>query len=301
MTKNVLISGGSGLVGTAIMDLLISKGYTVALLSRSAGAGKTRRFQWDIDAKTIDPEAIEFADIIIHLAGENVSSKRWSAKQKKRIVDSRVESTKLLYEAIKASTKKPELFISASAVGYYGYKDPQNAAIESDSSGDDFLARTVDLWEGEVKKFEALTIPTIRVRIGVVIAPKGGLLKSILPFVKWGLAAPIGSGKQFVPWIELSDLAQLFYFVMTKEKPAKVYNAVAPEFLTNKDLMRALAQKMNKPFFLPPVPSFMIRLLYGEMGDIILFGKKVSSEKVRSDGFRFKSTSLEEVIKNYPI
>jgi uncharacterized protein (TIGR01777 family) len=301
MAKNVLISGGTGLVGKAIASLLEEKGYRVAFLSRNLSSEDHRFYYWDIVAGTLDPKAIEFADIIIHLAGENISAKSWSKDQKRKIIESRVKSTELLFEKMKASSKKPSLFISASAVGYYGIEPSTEEAREEDKPGDDFLAKTVQMWENAVLKIEELAIPTIRLRFGVVISEQGGFLSSIVWPVKLGIGSPVGSGDQYIPWIELSDLAALIHFVLTLDKPKKVYNAVAPEHISNRELMRTLAKKMNKPFFFPAIPSFMIRLLFGEMGDIILFGKKVSSDRISSEGFSFKYKSFEEAISNYKL
>ncbi len=301
MAKNILISGGTGLVGKALASLLEAKGYQVAFLSRKEDKNDPRFYYWDINKGIIDQEVIEFADIIIHLAGENVSAGRWTKDQKRKIIESRVNSTEFLYQTIKASPKKPSLFISASAVGYYGINPSLEEAKEEDQPGDDFLAKTVQMWENAVLKIEGLAIPTIRLRFGVVISEDGGFLSSVLWPVKLGIGSPVGSGEQYIPWIELSDLAALIDFVLTLDKPKKVYNAVAPEHITNKELMRTLAKKMNKPFFFPAIPSFIIRLLFGEMGDIILFGKKVSSESIQSEGFSFKYKSFEEAISNYKL
>jgi len=277
---------------------LEAKGYRVALLSRRKEKNDPRFFYWDVDKGIIDQEAIEFADIIIHLAGENVSAGRWTKNQKRKIIESRVKSTELLYQAIKASPKKPSLFISASAVGYYGIDPSSDEAKEEDPPGDDFLAKTVVMWENEVLKIEELAVPTIRLRFGVVISEHSRFLSKIARPIKWGIGSPVGSGDQYVPWIELSDLAALIYYVLTLDKPKKVYNAVAPEHITNKELMRTMAKKMNKPFFFPAIPSFMIRLLFGEMGDIILFGKKVSSKRIQAEGFSFRYKTFKEAISN---
>lgn len=301
MIKNVLISGGSGLVGNALTRFLLNKGYKVAILSRSVKSEGDLSFKWDVDAQTIDKEAVEFADLIIHLAGENVSSKRWSPKQKKKIIDSRVKSTKLLYKAIEKADKKPELFISASAVGYYGFEDQDIAAKEDDKPGRDFLAETVKLWEEEVMKIENLGLETIRLRLGVVIAKEGGFLNAVKIPVKFGIGSAVGSGEQFIPWIEMEDLVRMIYYVMKMENPESVYNAVAPESVSNKDLMRTLAKKMRKPFFFPTVPAFMIRLLFGEMGDIVLKGKRVSSDKIEKEGFKFKHHTFSDAIKDYDL
>jgi len=298
MGLSILITGGTGLVGTELQSLFRKKGHDVAVLSRSRTKRKNTFF-WDVVQQEIDIEAIEFADIIIHLAGENVSRKRWTAAQKKKIIDSRVKSTNLLREGIKKAKKKPRLFISASAVGYYGLEPTEKESIETDSPGSDFLAKTVVEWEERVLKIEELGIKTIRLRLGVVIAEKGGFLSRIKNIVNWGLASPVGSGTQFVAWIEISDLCNMFEFVINNETSHSVYNAVAPENITNRELMRVMAKEMKRPFILPSVPAFMIRLLYGEMGDIVLYGKKVSSKRIEEEGFSFKFRHFDVLMKNY--
>lgn len=299
MAKNILISGGSGLVGAELSHFLKSRGYNVAILSRRESSTKGLVFKWDLNTRYIDAEAIEFADIIIHLAGEGVAAKRWSSKQKKKIIDSRVKSTELLFEQVKKAKKKPELIISASAVGFYGHKPSDHVFVEEDASGSDFLSQVVRAWEESVMAFEDIGIRTMRIRIGVVLAKNGGFLEPLKKIVRFGLAAGVGSGRQFIPWIELSDLARIFHFAVEGRLSGSVYNAVAPEFITNKELMRSLARHMKRPFFLPNIPSFILRLLYGEMAEIILYGNRVSSEKIRSEGFEFQFTSFDAVMEEY--
>jgi uncharacterized protein (TIGR01777 family) len=298
MALSILITGGTGLVGTQLQSLFRDKGYNVAVLSRSRSKGK-HSFFWNVELQEMDKEAIEFADVIIHLAGENVSRKRWTAAQKKKIIDSRVKSTKLLEEGIKKAKKKPNLFISASAVGYYGLEPTDKESVEVDSPGNDFLAKTVVEWEESVLKIEELGIKTIRLRLGVVIAKEGGFLSKIKNIVNWGLASPVGSGKQFVAWIEISDLCSMFDYLINNETSYSVYNAVAPENITNRELMKVMAKEMSRPFIMPAVPAFAVRLLYGEMGDIILYGKKVSSKRIEEEGFSFKYRHFDELMKSY--
>lgn len=298
MALSILITGGTGLVGSHLQDLFSEKGYEVAVLSRSKSKSG-HSFFWNIDLQEMDTEAIEFADVIIHLAGENISSKRWTEKQKRKIIDSRVKSTELLKEGIRKAKNKPKLFISASAVGYYGLEPSDRESSEDDLPGGDFLAKTVVLWEDSVLQIEALGVETIRLRLGVVIAEKGGFLSKLKSIVNWGLASPVGSGKQFVAWIEISDLCRMFDFLINNETSHTVYNAVAPENITNRELMKVMANKMSRPFIMPAVPAFAVRLLYGEMGDIILYGKKVSSKRIEMAGFSFKFTHFDKLAKSY--
>lgn len=292
MIKNVLITGGTGLVGTAVRNLLVSKGYNVAVLSRQSQIDGGKTFYWDYENGILDQEAIDFADVIIHLAGENISSKRWTPKQKKKIIDSRVKTTELLYSAVEKSQSKPQKIISSSAIGYYGSVTSNHIFTEEDGCGNDFLARTVVEWENAVDKFNDLGMATTKLRLGVVMSLKGGALPKMLSPVKMGIASPLGSGNQYVPWIALDDLARLFLFVIEKKDAASVYNAVNPQHITNKELMRYFADKYHRLFIPFGVPAILFKMLFGEMAVILLEGSRVSADKIEKEGFRFNQNEI---------
>lgn len=294
MRRNVLITGGTGLVGKAIGDLLTSKGFTVAVLSRQKHILGVKSFYWDYENRILDEKAIVFADIIIHLAGENISSKRWSEKQKKKIVDSRVKTTELLYSAVQKSEYKPSLIISASAIGYYGSTTSDAIYKEEDDPGTDFLAQTVVAWENAVDKFADLGLRVTKLRLGVVMSLEGGALPKMLAPLKFGFALPLGSGNQYVAWIALEDLARLFLFVIEKENAAKVYNAVHPQQITNKQVMQYLARKKQRIYIPLAIPSFVFKLRFGKMAVILLEGSRVSAKKLEAEGFRFLRNEIME-------
>lgn len=302
MNENVLISGGTGLVGKAIIQNLEAAGYQVAVLSRNQGLKDLKSFYWDYENGKLEEAAIDFADIIIHLAGENISNKRWSKHQKEKIIDSRVKTTDLLFNALQKKPKKLKAFISASAIGYYGSYTSEKIFQEEDGAGDDFLAETVRQWEASVQQIAQLNIPTAILRLGVVMSDKGGALTKMLKPVEMGFGASLGSGKQWVPWIELNDLARLFYFVLhhklMNQTPSKalIYNAVSPNYISNAQLMKSLAKAKRKPFFMPAVPAFMLKLIFGEMSTILLEGSRVSSERILGEGFEFNTTEIAELI-----
>ncbi len=298
MAKNILITGGTGLVGQELSKLLIAKDYNVAVLSRSKPTQGVKSFYWDYEKGILDEEAIEFADVIIHLAGENIASKRWTRSQKQRILDSRVKTTDLLFSKTKEAIKKPGMFISASAVGFYGMEASDKVFTEEDNPGKDFLAKTAESWEKGVEKFRRIGIQTAILRIGVVLSGKGGALTKMMIPVKLGMGAGLGSGKQYMPWIEISDLSRMFLFVIENYTSDSIYNAVAPNHINNYDYMKTFSHAMNKPFFLPNVPSFVMRLMLGDMSDILLKGNKVSSEKIQAAGFSFNFTRVEDVIQS---
>lgn len=303
MKLKVLISGGTGMVGQAITDLLLKKNYEVFVLSRQKKQIGVKSFYWDYEKNEIDQEAIENADIIIHLAGENISGKKWSFEQKKKIIASRVQTTNLLKMAIEKSKNKPKAFLSASAIGYYGSFTSEQVFSEEDQAGKDFLADTVVKWEESVGHIRELGIPTAALRIGVVMSPKGGALPKMLMPVKFGVGSPLGNGKQWVPWISLSDLARMFVFVMEqkllKEPSPKmqIYNAVSPTHMTNAQMMKQLAKAVKRPYFFPAVPAFVFKLMFGEMSVILLEGSRVSSNKILEEGFSFYVLEIEALFK----
>jgi uncharacterized protein (TIGR01777 family) len=291
--KNILITGGSGLVGKQITALLESKGYVVAWLSRSAQA--RTHFLWDVTAQTIDPQAMKWADAVIHLAGEGVAEKRWTAARKKNILDSRTQSTQLLYSAIEQAEQKPLAFISASAIGYYGFQTGATLVEESSPAGTDFLADVVIAWEQEVKKIEALAVRCVLLRIGIVLDAKGGALGEML---KPPVAAPLGSGDQWMSWIHVADLAKLFVFALEKNTLQGIYNAVGPQPATNQQLTKEAAAAKGKLYLGIGVPGFVLQLVLGEMAAMVLGGNRVSSQKIQKAGFEFEFPELKGALRN---
>lgn len=301
MKLKILITGGTGLVGQELTKLLEINNYEVSHLSRNPSKSSRKSFFWNPENDEIDQNAVEYSDVIIHLAGENISSKRWSDKQKAKIINSRTQSTQLLEKAIKSAIKKPIAFISASASGYYGGQTSDKIYLEGDKPGNDFLAETVERWEGSVKKITDIGIPTAILRLGLVMSHKGGALPKLLPIIKMGLGSAIGNGKQWMPWISIEDLARMFLFVLEQklipEKPLQpiIYNAVGVEHINNKDFMKRIAKAIHRPFFFPNVPSFVFKILFGEMSIIVLNGSRISSEKIITEGFEFKDTKIEDL------
>ncbi|NQW37505.1 MAG: TIGR01777 family protein [Flavobacteriales bacterium] len=297
MKSNILITGGSGFVGAEVACQLVLNGYQVAILSRQDKPSGIKRFIWDIEKSWVDPDAILFADVIIHLAGENISSKRWTKKQKQVILESRKHTTEILYNAIKISKSRPELIISASAVGYYGTQKSDVIFTETSQQGAGFLAETVAKWEQSVALFQELNIRTVIFRMGVVMSPEGGaLIKMLLP-LKLGFATPVGNGNQYVPWISLNNLSRLFLFSIETKTINGIFNAVSPIHFTNKSLMQEIAKIKAKPFFNIGVPALLLKFIYGEMSEVILQGNRISSDKIIGYGFEF-SDDLNNVFIN---
>ncbi|MFC2111614.1 TIGR01777 family oxidoreductase, partial [Bacteroidota bacterium] len=222
---------------------------------------------------------------------------RWTKSQKKKIIDSRVKSCNLLFEKIKNSKKKPDVFISASAIGFYGSFTSDDIFDEESQSGNDFLAETVVKWEESVEQIKSLGIRVVKLRTGVVFSKNGGALPKMMKPITMGFGSAIGSGKQYVPWIEIRDLARMYLLVIENPEMNTVYNAVSPNHIINYDLTKTLAKSLNKAFFMPRIPSIFMKLAFGEMSSILLEGSRVSSNKIQEAGFEFKFKSIEDVMK----
>lgn len=292
--KNILITGGSGLIGKNITQLLESEGHALAWLSRNPKKYAQKSFSWDIEKKSIDHAAIEWADGIIHLAGEGVAEKRWTPDRKIAILESRTHSTSLLHEAIQHASKKPEFFISASAVGFYGFDTEDKLVDENTKPGTDFLAQVVIAWENEVKKIADLGLRTVLLRIGIVLDKDGGALKEMM---KPPIAAPLGSGNQWMSWIAIDDLVRMFSFAVNDKKLSGSYNAVGPNPATNAELTKAAAKHAGKTYIGLGVPGFGLKLILGEMAMMVLGGNKVSSKKIQEAGFEFTYPKLDGAMK----
>lgn len=293
----ILITGGSGLVGKHLSQLLSFNGHQVAHLSRSHKSNEPYpTFVWDIRAGTIDEQAFKGIDYIIHLAGAGVADKKWTAQRKQVIIDSRVESIKLLHHYVGRVGVKLKSFISASAIGYYGMDAGAIPLTEDSPSGNDFLAEVVRLWENEADTFKSLT-KVAKVRIGVVLSSEGGAMKEIAKPIKLYAGAPLGSGRQMMSWVHIEDLCRIFQYVLEKELEG-TYNATAPNPVTNEALTKSLAKALDKPLILPKVPAFAIELMMGEMAGMILGGSNVMSDKIQSQGFEFKFSNIDHAVKS---
>ncbi|MEP1095044.1 MAG: TIGR01777 family oxidoreductase [Cyclobacteriaceae bacterium] len=295
--QRILITGGTGLVGQRLSELLVENHFEVSHLSRHPTKGTHESFHWNVEKGEIDKEAIKNSDIIIHLAGASVAGKRWTKKWKQEIYDSRINATRLLVEAIRNHNSRLQHFISASAIGYYGWDTKENLVDENSEKGKGFLADVVADWEGEVSNLNEFGVRNSIVRVGIVLSDKGAALVEMTKPIKLGVGAPLGSGKQFMSWIHLDDLCQLFIH-MIKNEETGVFNAVSPNPVTNKDFTKQLAKELNKPLILPNVPSFALRLLVGEMQVMLTGGNKVSSKKIEQTGFDFQYPSLHSALKN---
>jgi len=296
---HILISGGSGLVGKALCTKLRDKGHDVAILSRNKDIRASHKsFYWDPESNEIDPEAITTSDYIIHLAGANIAEKSWTPKRKNVLLESRVRSAKLIFNEVKRQNKNLKAFISASAIGYYGLITSERIFSEGDRPADDFLGRTCQKWEEAANQFCELGVRTTILRTGLVLDKQGGALSKMLIPVKMGLASPLGNGKQYLPWIHIDDLCEIYIKAIEDNTMKGAYNAVAPEHHTNLSFTKTLAQVLKKPFWFPNIPTFLIKSLLGEMSMLLLTGSRISASKLLSTGYTYKFPKLDKALIN---
>lgn len=297
LMATILITGGTGFIGTRLGRFLKTRGYTVTLLSRSGQhSNEFPAYFWDIRKQIIDPTAILTADHIIHLAGENIGAKRWTEERKKGIISSRILPTRLLFDALSKTNHKPKSIITASAIGYYGAVTSDHIFTENDPAANGFLGNTCRQWEREADKFTELNIRTVKLRMGMVLDKTSGTLTRLQHLANLNMNAPLGKGSQYMPWIHIEDLCYMYLKAVEDETMAGVYNAVAPEYVTNTLFMKTLAKTMHKPFWPLHVPSPLVRLALGEMAEMVLEGSRVSAEKIMASGFDFRYPTLQKAL-----
>jgi uncharacterized protein (TIGR01777 family) len=299
MKTKILITGASGMIGKTLTPMLLEAGYEVAHLSRHAKPNAAvPTFVWKPDQFEMDSEALTGVDYVIHLAGAGIADKNWSKARKKLIIDSRTQTTETIGRALAARDMKLKGFISASGINFYGTATTELIHTETDPPGNDFTAECVIAWEKSVDAISAQAERTIKLRISLVLGLDGGALVKLAKPIKMGFGAAIGSGKQFVPWIHVNDVCRLFVFLLEHPELSGVFNGVAPEHVTNKGLTKAIAKQLNKSLWLPNVPSFLMRIFFGEMASLVLNGSRASSELIQEKGFDFQHPTLESALKN---
>tara|TARA_B100000787_G_scaffold162672_1_gene143652 strand:- start:51853 stop:52791 length:939 start_codon:yes stop_codon:yes gene_type:complete len=293
--KRVLITGGTGLIGKRLSFLLKSKGYEVRILSRREQPdGEYKTFIWNIKDLSINDNAFKDLEFIIHLAGAGIADKRWSKKRKKEIINSRVESTNLLYNTIKRLKTPLKGFISASATGYYGSTTTKTIFKETDKAGTDFLGKVCRLWEKSIFKFKEDKIRTVALRTGIVLSKNGGALKKM----RTPVITPLGDGKQHMPWIHIDDLCELYIKAIEDDRFEGAFNAISSDHQSNISFSKAVAKIYKYPFLSIGAPKFILRFVFGEMSTIILNGSRISANKIKQTGFKFKFNNLNDALKN---
>lgn len=290
---NILITGGTGFIGSTITKFFLQQNNYITILSR----GRSKVLKPVRVIESINQiNTNEKINIIINLAGSSIN-KKWNKTYKEILISSRVEVTKSLITLIKALKEKPDLLISASAIGYYGTQN--NKYLDETSSYiDDFTNELCNLWELEAQKAQELGVRTCITRLGVVLGKNGGVLEKILPLFKLGLGGNIGSGKQFFSWIHLDDVIGIFNFLISNKEQKGIYNLTSPSPTTNSQFTKALSRTLKRPDFFT-VPSFLIKMVFGEMGDkLLLNGSAVYPKKLLDNGYEFKFKTIESALKN---
>jgi hypothetical protein len=294
----VLITGGTGLVGTHLRIKLQEMGYEVAILSRTKrNETKLLTYTWDYNKDEIDKDAINTSDYIIHLAGVNLGEKRWTSKRKQLIFDSRIKSAELIYNNIDKGNNRLRAFITASAIGYYDAITSDKELNETEPPSDDFLGQTCKKWEQVADRFTDIGIRAVKIRTGVVLAKQGGALSKIIIPIKMGIGSAIGDGNQYLPWIHIDDLCSIYIKAIEDTQMIGAFNAVAPEHKTNKQFIETIAHNLDKPLWFPKIPAIAIKVILGKMSEMILTGSRISSDKIRNSGFVFRYPNLESALE----
>ncbi|MBT4931352.1 MAG: TIGR01777 family protein [Flavobacteriales bacterium] len=292
----VLITGGSGMIGTALTKLLLDAGHRVSHLSRNPVSkdGYTA-YKWDLDQDFIDLEAFKGVDTIIHLAGSEIVDHKWTEEWKKVIVDSRVKTANLLHKTMLDNDLQIEQFISASGISYYAMDVFDEQLNEDSPAGKTFLADVCVSWEAAADQFGDCASKVVKLRIGMVLEKGLGVLRTIEPVVKGFLGAGLGTGKQSMNWIHMNDVCRMFEHTVS-ERLTGVYNAVGPESADNQEFMQTLADVMSRAIFLPNIPETLISLIFGQKAVLVLEGSPLSSHKIEETGFHFDYPTLNTAL-----
>ena len=294
---NVLVSGSTGLVGSAVVQALTAKQHRVTRLVRTAAAPGTAAVSWDPAAKRLPAQALEGLDAVVHLAAENIATGRWSAAKKAAIRNSRVQGTRVLCEALSQLNDPPSVLVSASAIGYYGSRGDR-VMREDSRPGDDFLAHVCQDWEAATQAAAARGIRVVRLRLGVVMARQGGALRKMLTPFKLGLGGVMGSGQQYVSWVSLDDVAGIVLHALRDESLSGPVNAVAPHPVTNAELTKTLGRVLKRPTK-AWMPTPVVRVIFGEMGDALLLSSaRVEPARLQASGYAFKHPELEGALRD---
>ena len=295
-TKTIAITGASGMVGSALSDLLLQRGDRAIAITRGEGAGYDDCIRWNPETGLLNPSRLERVDAVVHLAGENIAAGRWNEGLKRRIRNSRVQGTRSLVDSLAKLETRPKTLICASAIGFYGDRG-ETTLTEASAAGTGFLAEVCSEWEAEAVRAEDLGVRVVCVRIGVVLSPRGGALnRMLLPF-RMGVGGNIGNGRQYWSWIGLNDLARVFAYCLDNPEIRGPVNAVSPNCMTNADFTKAVGSVLHRPTVLP-LPAFAAKLVLGEMADeLLLASVRVKPEKLLSAGFQFQQPDLKQCLQ----
>lgn len=296
--RTVLITGASGYISGHLQQKLRTQGYQVRTLTTNMLKSNVEDcFYWNPENQDINRKAFDAVDYIIHLAGTNIGAGRWNKNRKQEILDSRVNTTRFLFEKVQLYKIPLKAFITASATGFYGTVTSDTVFDEESPAAHDFLGNTCFLWENEAERFQnELGIRTAKIRTGIVLSNDAPALKKMLMPVKLGLGSPLGSGKQYMPWIHIDDLCEIYLKAIENKSFSGAYNAVAPQHITNREMMKTLSKILKKPFWFPAVPAFILKILFGEMADILLKGSRVEPKKLIEAGFEYRFPEVGQIL-----
>lgn len=296
---NILITGGTGLIGQHLTKILLDKGHVISYLSRKKeDIPGVKVYQWDIEKGFIEDTALKDIDYIIHLAGAGIADKRWTEKRKQEIIDSRIKPILLLNRYLQAQKTKLKAFISSSGISYYGTDTGETILDENSPAGNDYLANCTKMWEAETQKFTQAD-RVVSLRTGVVLSEKGGALAKLIQPVKFGLGSPLGDGRQWMSWIHIEDMCRLYTQAIEDEKMQGSYNAVAPNPVRNEDMTSVAAEVLRRPLWLPNVPAFVLKLIFGELATVVLGGNNVNNRRVAEElSFSYKFPLLKGALED---
>lgn len=284
------------MIGRRLTELLLARGHNVRHLARSGDHSVVDTYLWNVGEKKFDRDALKDTDAIIHLAGENIGAKRWTQKRKREILESRVQSTRLLGDALVNYPNNVTTYIGASAIGYYG-DTGATLVTEKSPSGKGFLAEVARQWENEHSSIATPSRRVVIVRTGIVLSEREGALEPMERQTRLGIGSPLGDGDQFMSWVHLDDHCKAIIHLLEHAELAGTFNSVAPHPVTNAQFMKTLASVLHRPYFMPRVPSWLLNLLLGEMAALVLEGCNASSDKLKSTGYEFSHTRLENALK----
>ncbi|MEO8589886.1 MAG: TIGR01777 family oxidoreductase [Flavobacteriales bacterium] len=293
----ILITGGTGLIGRALTKALLADGHVVRHLSRRPTDDKgVPAFAWDLARGYVDPAALHQVDHIVHLAGAGIADKRWTKQRVRELIDSRAGSSRLLWRVARESGNLPKSFISSAGIGYYGAIASAHVFNENDPPASDTIGRISLEWETGVDVWSSVC-RVVKLRTPMVLAREGPLARLSAP-TRWGLGAPIGSGRQWMPWVHIDDLVRVYQLAIADDRLRGAYNVNASDQPVNHDFMRGIAKALRKPFFLPAVPGFALKLALGELACILLEGSRADNERLLGTGFRFQQDTLEKALND---
>lgn len=300
MAETVLITGGTGMIGQRLTQLLLAKGYQVAYLSREQQSiPNVKIYRWNIEKKFLEEGALREVDYIVHLAGAGIADQRWSSKRKQEIIKSRTQSIELIARRLQERPYNVKACVSASGIGFYGADTGDTRVSEQSVSGSDFVAHVTKHWEKSVELIDTMGIRTVKLRTGIVLSTEGGALPKMALPVQWGVGAPLASGKQWISWIHIDDLCRLYIEAMENPQWHGIYNAVASTPVTNETFTRQVAEVLHRPLWLPNIPSVVLKTLFGEMSSLVIGGNYVINQRIKAEtNFIFQFNDLKIALLN---